>query len=317
MKKVMSPIERAELEIAEMERESAGQEPATVADTSKVIVDALNATTPEPPRQEEQPKDDYYQRWKSLEGIVKSKDTQLHQMIEQNTSLMQRVESLINATNQAPAPLADSSTDLKSHLGALYEKFGDDMIDAMSVVSQATTGKDMEAMKAYVTRLEQRLESLDATATRVEEKQNTSDSAQFMADLLRVVPDFQQLLSSQRFVEWAERTEVPYSDMTFKDLYIKSNADWNFKGIVGVFTAFKEQDKAPAPIVDPRLAQITPNSAGSAPAPLESGGQKVWTETEIDAFYQNATRGKYSDAEYTRIEREIDNANRMGLVSPG
>lgn len=322
-----NPIEKAEQAIAEMEKQHQsatapgtppqGEPPVEPQPTKPT---PPQPSTPEPPVGQVTPKPEedgsYYQRWKTLEGILRTKDARIDQLTEQNNALVSRLDALLEKINQAPAPTppADTSqTGLEGHLEDLIEEFGDKMIGAMRKVSQTTFGGKIAELEAKIASLEPLVKKVESVETR----QAVSEQDKFLIRLESAVPGYSGIMASDAFREWARTNKVPVIGKTFAQVFDEANDAWDFDTMVGVFKAFEEFSKPPAPAPDPREGLVTPGSSGTSSAPTPTPQPKIWKISEINEFYRKATRGEVSDEEYTRISREIDEANLRGLVSPG
>ena len=80
--------------------------------------------------------------------------------------------------------------------------------------------------------------------------------------------------------------------------------------VASIFNAYRAEI-ASKQAKSPLAQQVSPtHTAGSNPP----SGPTKWTSDSIAHFYEDARRGKYSEEDVARIEKEIDDAVASGQV---
>lgn len=297
----LSPIERAEQELAALQS-AATAEPATQQQPS--VEPETQQQTPAP--QVEQPKDDYYQKWKSLDGMLRKKDEQISQLVAQNSELLDRFSQL---AEQQAAQQAQASTS--ASVDELAAEYGADTIEAIKKVLAMSAEREIAELKAQVANLSGVANSVQHLA----EDHGRTKSELFQAELTSKVPEWRTMRGSQEWSRWLDSNTDEITGLSYRDIFDTANSEWNMGPMVALFNRFKAATAAPAPQVDPRAHLVTPGGSGvGAPAASQP---KIWRESEVMAAYDAARRGTYPGEQWDAIERDITLANMEGRIVPG
>jgi len=308
MPHAMSPIERAEQELKAIESQFtvAPQQPDQQAPQQQPEFQAQQQPQQSQPPAE-QKTDDYYQRWKSLDGMLKNKDEQISQLMQSNTELMQKFETLLQKPAEPQQP------ELK--LDDFSSQYGEDTVEAIAKVAASMFGSRLTA-------LEERVNELAGVAGAVHTlaaDQRTVKQENFRAGLKAQVSDFEQIIETQEWDTWLLNTTDEISGLSYKQLFDAANDGWNMGTMVALFNRFKAtKPAAPSHQHDPRAGLVAPGGGSSASAPTSGVDPNgTWTESEIMQAYENHRRGMYTADHWAKIDSEIMKAYAENRVIVG
>lgn len=246
-------------------------------------------TAPAEPKEE----DSWESRFKVLEGKYRNEVPRYAQEVRE---LKKQLE-LAKSEQHVQQP----NTVVESHIKPEeVQEYGADFIDlvkraAAEVVAQNVPFDDIRSVK-------QKVDSLDA-------KYDTIGQKTFDQELTEAAPEWKKLNEDQGFLVWlAERD--PLSGKSRQDLLDDAVARGDATRTATFFTTYVGGNQSWAKQPEDALQnQVTPShSRVDAPPP----GKKFWTSAEVAKFYDDARRGKYSETEYERIDRDISIAQHEG-----
>ena len=302
----MSPIARAEQQLKELEAAVAAAPPAPAEPPAASVEPAAPAPPATPPVSGEPPatpqQDGYYQRWKTLDGMLKKKDEQINQLLTQNQELLAKVSELV-ATRQEPAAPMSPQEDVQTVLAELAQQYGPDTV---GVVDRITDLKNAGMMRR-IEQLNAQLESVTGLADSVNslgQRQAKSDLEIFQAKLTEQVADWRKIIALPAWEQWLDENTDALSGRSYAEVFDEANSTWSLKPMVFLFNQFKAASAPAAPSPDPREGMVTPGSqpvgaAGAAPP------AKVWTVAEVEKAYDNARRGVYTPEQWQAIDYDI------------
>lgn len=196
----------------------------------------------------------------------------------------------------APAPVAASGLTPDQ----VTDQYGEDFTRAVAAVAQATVAP-------VQTRMDSVQESVAQNARR-----------EFLADVARLVPNFQAIDADPRFTAYLDELD-PMTGRFRREFFNEADSNNDANRIAVFFRGFSQATapaqppvapQAPAPAAPPSVDHlIAPDSSRHSEAPA---GKKLWTGAETRAFYRDATAkpgkpwGKYTQADYERISKDID-----------
>ena len=142
------------------------------------------------------------------------------------------------------------------------------------------------------------------------------------ADIARLSPNWMTTNDDPKFVTWAQSNKEPYSGMTVIDLLNSAYKSGDASRVAAIFNDYNQMltsttsatGTAALPSVDDLVAPSRRGSSAQTNADLHQG--KIWTELEIDKFYDDHSRGRYENRqkEAKEIEAEISRAYKEGRV---
>ncbi len=278
-----------------------------VEDTQNNQPDPQPEVKTEKPTEQVVAEEKWEQKYKTLKGMYDAEVPRLHSQIKE---LTQRMDALQKAA-EAPKPEAKPAVAEKLVTDDDVQAFGADLIEVQRKVAREVAAefrKDLDDMKAENAKLR---EQLNTTGNQVTE-------ASFETRLYRLVPDFEQVNTDPRWIDWLNGVD-PVLRGPRKSVAEQAYVTGDAEGVAYYVDLFKktlgpaEQNK---PKADELERQIQPTrSATGAPQASQKG--KVYTDSQVQSMYlkasQLASRGQHSEAQ--KLEAEIDAAFMEGRVT--
>jgi len=229
------------------------------------------------------------QRYRSLAGVLRSKDEQLRQLQE----LIEKLSKEQREARKEPERPLVTDTD--------RSVVGDEIADFVQRVVNA-------AVSQAVSRIETRLSELESALNTTQQISGASAQQVFMQRLSELVPDWSKLNTDPQFIAWLEAS--PTRNAQFQQAAAAFDAD----AVAVYFNAFKAETGVGAQRAVKKRKQVQQaRPASSTPEARAAGGKKVWTREEIIEFYATGKQ-RYSPEEYKRIERDIFEAQAEGRI---
>ena len=242
-------------------------------------------------------------RWEALQGMHRSNLATIENLKAQIAQLTSQTQTL---QTQLTAPAAEEDGEYKSPI------LTDSIRSSRAYVKMA---KDYGAEYAEL-HFEGSMLAAQATSAPLNEQLNniqaTSNVSLLEIELTRLCPKWNELNTDPAFISWLNQM-APYSSKTLKSVLNENYSSGDAVNTAKIFNDFlQEQQRKPA---DPRAGLVAPGkSGGHSPTPV--GNQpKIWTAPEIDAVYADYRRNLITDAEYNRLDAEIQVAIREGRVA--
>lgn len=260
------------------------------------------------------------QQYRSLQGIHRSLTRSNGELQSQVQTLQAQVrqvtEELERVRNAAPKPPTFNPLTPEE-----VKDFGPDLISVIERKAQevaAPLKAELEAARAQLQKFSTRNEELERSLNGMASTAQNAAFEGFKARLVQLVPDVNVLNHDQNFLSWLSQVDpLDTHGRTLQERLDEAVNALNAEAAAGFFSAFKKLAAARPQPTDPKAnlaAQAQPESRGGPDAPARSQG-KVWTRTEIEAFYTDVSRGKYTPQEKQRIEREIYQAQRDNRIA--
>jgi len=247
----------------------------------EAVVDETPAETEAPaPADTQAQLDKMEQRYRSLAGVLRSKDEQLQQMQQ----LMQDMSKQQKAQSAPPEDPLVTDAD-RSVVGDEVAAFVQRVVDT--------------AVKRTTRTLEERLDQLEASLGQTQQTAGVSAQHSFIERLAKAVPDWEALNTDPMFLSWLDVSP------TRKGQFEAAASQFDADAVAVYFTAYKAENGVQAPTSKPKPQK---RAQGTRSAP-----KKTWTRPEIIDFYATG-RARLSADEYTRTERDIFDAQREGRV---
>ena len=270
-----------------------------------------------PPAEPVDSEETWEQRYKSLQGIYKSKMTRYAGQVEdlqgqlENVSQPAPVEPELKTRPEGQKLLNDEE----------IEDYGADLIDVVKRAAREEFGAELEALRVENTQLK---EAVGGVTTSLQH--NVRKDLYTM--LSGAIPQWRDINGSDSFLYWLEQAD-PYSGALRQDLLTRAFENNDSERVINFFKGFINENGT----VQPTPAAVT-ESAPSAQVNLQdyvapgkpAGGttaqtanpkdERVWTNAEVTAFYSDVQKGKYRldpDGK-NAMEREIIAAANSGRV---
>ena len=286
---------------------------------------------PEPAAPPPQPIDDWQNRYRTLQGKYDHEVPQLQAHVRQ-------LESLIATMNSAPrAPEAPPMAQIEIPEED-YTTYGPDFVDSTRRWARAEVQQDLEAMRAQLDEL--RNHAQQSTGDRLKDRVRAA---------LNRDPEiggyWEQLDTDQGFNAWLADFD-PFSGHRRLDMLREAYASGDavrtgrfFKAYIHEHTADQRMLPAPAQTASPvtprpvnngnggyygngagqvdLAAYAAPGRASNATPGPGAPERRIWTNRDIQAFYESRLKGRFKgrEAEAERLERDILLAAQEGRVS--
>jgi len=241
------------------------------------------------------------QRFRVLSGKY---NAEVPKQAEQIKTLTETVDRLVKANEElgkaARQPLLKPEE---------IQEYGQPLTDFIQRAS-------LEKLQPVIDELNRRMQALDAIPTHVDTIQKDALKVKqdaFFAGLDARIPDWETINVNPAFTKWLNEVD-PLARRTRQAMLDAAQADFDVAGVASFFTQWKQSPTGPAS--QPTLeAQLSPaRGAGNPETPLNPANKKVWTQTEIAAFYDDVRRKRIPEKEAERIEQEINVAMQEGRI---
>jgi hypothetical protein len=272
--------------------------------------------------EEDQPKEDYVQKYKTLQGMYNAEVPRLHTTNRELQSRVQQMEQLLatlsaqNNTAHQPAVEAQPQVTDRDR-----EEYGES-IDVMRRVSREEVAPVLQKMGQIEQLLQQLQTNVVPQVQNLTHRQAMSAEQQFWSGLTEVVPNWRDVNNDPDFQSWLLDVD-PFTGVTRQTILEDAQKNLDVRRISKFFTTWLEmngqataaqntQRRAPASELE---KQVTPGRPRSGSTP--SGGKaKVYSPTDIENFFADVRKGKYrgKEAERDRIERDIFSAQKDGRI---
>lgn len=251
---------------------------------------------------------DYWRhKFKSLDGILRRKDTELDQMRDMLAAMQQSVQNIEQSQN-ARQPEPETPLVTKDD----EQTFGSDLVDMVRRAAQDTVrslkGELMETLSNEYRGLKDQVHevsnSVQLTAKeRFEQKLDDHD------------PSWRKLDSDPQFIEWLQASPTRARE------WASAVKALDHEAVAEKFDTYKlltqqKRDREEAPKNDKRRQlekQVAPGKSRSVPSEQpDPDDRKTWTSSDIARAFSE--RKKYSPQEWAKMEREIFAAQQEGRV---
>lgn len=247
-------------------------------------------------------------------------------ILAENQKLRARVEE---ATRAPPAPPAPAPAPTPVVTAKDREDYGDDLIDLVSRVAAQSIGSRFDEIGTRLAGLEGRLGNTVQQVQSVQQITQSELAAKYFAMLDAQIPGWQQINESPQFLDWLQEPDILTGNtrmQLLQDAHGKAEAD----RVIHIFRLFKPDlgigtpaptpaPPAPAPATPP--GHIDPNTlaapATGAPAtpPANPPPGRIWLQAEVDKLYADKHKGRITQADFDKQEKEYFQALAEGRVS--
>lgn len=241
------------------------------------------------------------QRYRSLQGMINSRDKQIEQLHELISGLHQAQDQQTqSASSESSDPLLTKDDETA---------FGADLVDMARRAAREEGNALLQSIRNELNELKGQVQGVSNTAQKFTEQTFESQ----LNDLTN--HKWKKLDSDPRFIEWLQSNR--YRHRVFSAAVQEQDA----QAVADVFNEFAEQDeRQTAAAEEPRQRkkdqlqkQVAPGkSRSTGTAVQDQQGEKQWTHSEITQVYRN--KKDYSPEDFQRLERDIAKAQRDGRV---
>jgi len=304
--------------------------------------DDPNAQKQDPPAQD----DSWEQRYKALQGKYNAEVPRLYKQVKlltdeiaafskSNDELRKQVTDL-EATKGQEAQKTDWLKDGEDLDPEDFEGYGADVV-RMAKGHNAMRKANLDLQREIKELRDSFAQQKQAPPAQQQQKQQqepeSASDQEFFGYVERNVPGWDVQNNDPDFINWLKGNVEPISGLTYYEMLQQTHGEGNAHGAAQIFLKFRQDtgkdysqhqqpggQKPPAksdsgenpkrqPVPKPSVAP--PKSRGGNPEPQVG---KEYTQAEIKEFYDDCAKGKYSDDEISRIEKDIFKAKREGRI---
>ena len=269
---------------------------------------------PAPVAERKNDEETWQRRYQTLQGMYNAEVPRLNSQVKE---LQAQLQEAVASIQSLKAPPASQDPPKKLVTEKDVEAYGDELIDLVKrqaeevVLSErAQFRKDLAALQAENADLKKQLGG-------VAEKQGANDRRAYFMELSKEVPDYEALNTDPDFLAWLAEVD-PLSGVTRQAYLNVAFEQFDFKRTATLFNAFKKQaNKVVPPVQEAQQElqrQVAPGTSRASTPSITNAAEKFWTMREIESFYSDASKGRYTREEAARIEAEIDAAVVAGRI---
>lgn len=316
-KAIQQQVEAADQMVAQINGQPANADPGPDPAPEPAPVAQPIAETPTQPVSPETkpqpsaaPEETWQARFFTLKGKYDAEVPRLHAQVKELNAQVQQLVAEAAAAKAAPAPQPEPVKSLITEQDK--EAFGTDLLD---LIDRATEAK-IAGFREREAKLQATIAELQGKVGRVDETVGVSSKELFLDRLAKQVPDWEQMNVDPGFLAWLAEVDPVYG------LPRQAALNSAYEALDAMRTAaiFKQYKASVAPQPQqtnkPTLqSQVAPTRSRTSPAPATStSDSRVFTQREIQQFYDEWRRGLIDDAEAVRIEQEIALATTQGRI---
>ena len=260
---------------------------------------------PQEPQAQTQPQPDVWEhKYKTLQGLFNREVPNLQNQVKELQGQLRDAVNRLNAAADAHvAQAAQVPADPKD-----VENFGQDLVDMVNRVAQASLGGAAKQFEARLAQLESALQGTTQTVA-------VNAEQSFFDRLAKLVPDWEQTNANQAFLAWLSEVD-PILGQPRQAALDAAQQALNSDRAAAVFKAFAvtlpQAPAKPSASVD---KQVSPKGS-AASAPPTPNQPKVWTQDEVIRFYEAKRKGEFRgrEADMQALEAAINLAMAEGRI---
>lgn len=320
-KAVQQQLEEADRIVADINGEKTGEDSSETNPVNQQVDQDIQADPPPndlPPdntvsqetKQSEIPEEKWAHKYHTLKGMYDAEVPRLHsQMREMQTQMQQLIadKAAVEATKVEQKQVVESLITEQDK-----EAFGPDLIDLIERATESKVG----TLREREAQLVQEIKELKGQLGSVSERQVMSDKDRFLAGLGQQVSDWESLNVDQGFLAWLQQVDPVYGVPRQAAL---SNAYevLDVTRVANIFKAYKQtlpQTPAPSKAKQELQRQVAPTRTRSTTTPSDNVNDKIFTNQDIEQFYNDWRRGFYDEQEAADMEKQIHTAIAEGRI---
>ena len=320
-KAVQQQLEEADRIVADINGEKTGEDSSETNPVNQQVDQDIQADPPPndlPPdntvsqeiKQPEVPEEKWAHKYHTLKGMYDAEVPRLHsQMREMQTQIQQLIadKAAVEATKVEQKQVVESLITEQDK-----EAFGPDLIDLIERATESKVG----TLREREAQLVQEIKELKGQLGSVSERQVVSDKDRFLVGLGQQVSDWESLNVDQGFLAWLQQVDPVYGVPRQAAL---SNAYevLDVTRVANIFKAYKQtlpQTPAPSKAKQELQRQVAPTRTRSTTTPSDNVNDKIFTNQDIEQFYNDWRRGFYDEQEAADMEKQIHTAIAEGRI---
>ena len=181
----------------------------------------------------------------------------------------------------------------------LREEFGDEAADTLSEYARTLMRTELDERQQQTTAKPESQKPEPAT-----QDQPSPEVTRFWNTLRRRVPDFDQVNVSPAFITWLQNPD-PTTGLSYQETLNEAGADLDVLTVIDVVSAFKQQQTAAQPHLDPKspAQQVSPQRR----QPRATPQKPQYTVKDYTDLQNQIRRGEWvgREAEAQALEQEI------------
>ncbi len=320
-KAVQQQLEEADRIVADINGEKTGEDSSETNPVNQQVDQDIQADPPPndlPPdntvsqeiKQPEVPEEKWAHKYHTLKGMYDAEVPRLHSQVrEMQTQIQQLIadKAAVEATKVEQKQVVESLITEQDK-----EAFGPDLIDLIERATESKVG----TLREREAQLVQEIKELKGQLGSVSERQVVSDKDRFLAGLGQQVSDWESLNVDQGFLAWLQQVDPVYGVPRQAAL---SNAYevLDVNRVANIFKAYKQtlpQTPAPSKAKQELQRQVAPTRTRSTTTPSDNVNDKIFTNQDIEQFYNDWRRGFYDEQEAADMEKQIHTAIAEGRI---
>lgn len=320
-KAVQQQLEEADRIVADINGEKTGEDSSETNPVNQQVDQDIQADPPPndlPPdntvsqetKQSEIPEEKWAHKYHTLKGMYDAEVPRLHsQMREMQTQMQQLIadKAAVEATKVEQKQVVESLITEQDK-----EAFGPDLIDLIERATESKVG----TLREREAQLVQEIKELKGQLGSVSERQVVSDKDRFLVGLGQQVSDWEALNVDQGFLAWLQQVDPVYGVPRQAAL---SNAyeSLDVIRVANIFKAYKQtlpQAPAQSRAKQELQRQVAPTRTRSTTTPSDNVNDKIFTNQDIEQFYNDWRRGFYDEQEAADMEKQIHTAIAEGRI---
>jgi len=320
-KAVQQQLEEADRIVADINGEKTGEDSSETNPVNQQVDQDIQADPPPndlPPdntvsqeiKQPEVPEEKWAHKYHTLKGMYDAEVPRLHSQVrEMQTQIQQLIadKAAVEATKVEQKQVVESLITEQDK-----EAFGPDLIDLIERATESKVG----TLREREAQLVQEIKELKGQLGSVSERQVVSDKDRFLVGLGQQVSDWETLNVDQGFLAWLQQVDPVYGVPRQAAL---SNAyeSLDVIRVANIFKAYKQtlpQAPAQSRAKQELQRQVAPTRTRSTTTPSDNVNDKIFTNQDIEQFYNDWRRGFYDEQEAADMEKQIHTAIAEGRI---
>lgn len=245
--------------------------------------------------------DDWEHKYKTLQGMFRQEKAQSQAAVKE----MQRTQQVLAAVN-APRTAEETFAAPTLLTPQEVEEYGEELIDVIRRTAKETLAPELHSLQQSAQHVEETFTDLSKSAA------ETARSGVY-EQLNAVVPSWKEINQEQGFIDWLAQVD-PYSGYSRKQMLMAAFEASDASRVLAFFRGYVAERDQLAPPTTPEarhpsasletlVAPGVPHGASVA----QPTTKRIWTQTEIAAFYKEVQLGKWKSrpADKTAVEQDI------------
>lgn len=235
-------------------------------------------------------------RYASLQGKYNAEVPRLH---EQNRALDEQIKALIKQNEDLRNEIASREANRSYLTQEDEETYGKDMVDFVKRATQAESARFAQLaaqLKSEVQQLRQDVTQTSASAREMQDRE-------FFKALTRELPDWEAQNQDEGFLKWLDGAD-PVFGVTRNEALQRAVMMRDAERAASIFVQYRRERQG---VSNPLAKQVAPSKSHRGVEPNGSS-QHIWTESEIQAFYDAWRRKQIPEDKAKAIAEEIDDA---------